>query len=282
MGVVLAAPVLVLIAALVFYPLGLGFNTSLRSVVLGYGLPERFVGVRNYVNVLGDPETLSSVLRTARYVAIAVSIELVGGLAVALALNRPFRGRGLVIATLIIPWALPSVVSSVLWLRILNPSETGLLNSLLYQLNVIDSYKVWFNTNWAIFLISLVHVWGMLPFITLILFAGLQGIRADLYDAAAVDGATTWAQFRQITLPLLRPAIAVALTVGTVNAFSIFDEIYVLNGAALNTRSIMMQVYQTTFQKLDFGRGTALALLMMVVTGVFAIGYVRGLRRVAQ
>jgi multiple sugar transport system permease protein len=206
----------------------------------------------------------------------------VGGLTIALVLNKPFRGRGLVFAIVILPWALPSVVSGVLWARIFNP-DNGLLNSLLLQLHVIHTYKVWFaSPYWSIAFVTLVHVWGVVPLISLILLSGLQGIPENLYGAARVDGAGAITRFRYITLPLLRPALAVALTTGTVIALAIFDEIFVLNGTALNTRSVMMQVYLTTFQQLNFGQGTALAVVLSLATGMFALAYMGRFRRAAQ
>ena len=171
------------------------------------------------------------------------------------------------------------MVSGVLWRRIFDP-QSGLLNSLLLNLHVISQPHLWLaNGNGAIFYITLVHVWGVLPLISLIFLAGLQSIPDEVYSASAVDGAGPWRQFRYVTLPLLRPSIAIALTVGTLLAISIFDEIYVLNGTALNTRSILIQVYNTTFTEADFAHGTALAFLLAAVTAVFGALYALALRR---
>ncbi len=123
------------------------------------------------------------------------------------------------------------------------------------------------------------HVWGVLPLVSLIFLAGLQSIPDEVYSASAVDGAGPWRQFRHITLPLLRPSMAIALTVGTLLAIAIFDEIYVLNGTALNTRSILIQVYNTTFVEADFAHGTALAFLLAGVTAVLGSVYALVLRR---
>jgi multiple sugar transport system permease protein len=122
-------------------------------------------------------------------------------------------------------------------------------------------------------------VWGVLPLVSLVLLAGLQSIPDEVYSASAVDGAGPWRQFRYVTLPLLRPSIAIALTVGTLLAISIFDEIYVLNGTALNTRSILIQVYNTTFVTADFAHGTALAFLLAAATAILGGGYALLLRR---
>jgi len=210
---------------------------------------------------------------------VAVSLEILLGIAVAVTLHRVFRGRGFVLAVLILPWALPSVVSGVLWRRVFDP-DNGMLNSVLLQLHVISQPHVWLASGrGAIVYITLVHVWGVLPLISLIFLAGLQSIPEEVYSASAVDGAGPWRQFRYVTLPLLRPSVAIALTVGTLLAISIFDEIYVLNGTALNTRSILIQVYNTTFVTADFAHGTALAFLLAAVTAAFGAIYALALRR---
>lgn len=280
LGLVLGGPLFLVIVALVFVPIVLGLRLSTQAY--SYGIPGGSVGLRNYADILRDPDTLTAAVHTAGYMVVAVVIELVLGLSFALALNRPFRGRGLVMAALVLPWALPSVVSSLLWLRIFNP-DTGLLNEVLLNLHVLSQPKVWFaSRGWAIVFIAMVHAWGVVPLITLILLAGLQGIPDQIYAAAAVDGANGWEEFRWLTMPLLRPAMAVALTTGTILAIAIFDEIYVLTGYQLNTFSLMMQAYQTTFTRLEFGKGAAFAYLVTLTTGVFAISYVRNLRRADQ
>ena len=212
--------------------------------------------------MIHDPVSRQAMVHTVWYVLLAVSLELVLGILVAVTLHRVFRGRGFVLAVLILPWALPSVVSGVLWQRVFDP-DNGLLNSVLLDLHVISQPHVWLASGrGAIFYITLVHVWGVLPLVSLIFLAGLQSIPDEVYSASAVDGAGPVRQFTHITLPLLRPSVAIALTVGTLLAISIFDEIYVLNGTALNTRSILMQVYNTTFAQADFAHGTALAFLL--------------------
>ena len=155
----------------------------------------------------------------------------------------------------------------MLWRRVFDP-DNGLLNALLLQLHIISQPHVWLASGrGAIVWITLVHVWGVLPLVSLIFLAGLQSIPDEVYSASAVDGAGPLRQFRHITLPLLRPSMAIALTVGTLLAIAIFDEIYVLNGTALNTRSILIQVYNTTFAQADFAHGTALAFLLAAADG---------------
>jgi multiple sugar transport system permease protein len=273
LGMLMVAPAVIVTAVLVFYPVIGGFLTSLNSGDAALGERPRFVGLGNYGDVLSASTVRVAITHTLVYVVLAVTLELVFGLIVAVALHRVFPGRGAVLAILILPWALPSVVSGVLWRRVFDP-DSGLLNSVLVHLHLVSHPQVWLaSRGWALAFITLVHVWGVLPLVSLILIAGFQSIPDDVYSASAVDGATALRQFRYITVPLLRPSIAVALTVGTVWAIKIFDEIYVLNGTALNTRSIVMEVYTTTFVNADFPHGTALAFLLTGVTAVLAAGY---------
>jgi multiple sugar transport system permease protein len=276
---VLALPALATVAALILYPMVYGFKQSIRSGGFLFGEKPGYVGLRNYRDVIHDPTSQDAVRHTLEYLLLAVSLELVLGMFVAVTLHRVFRGRGFVLAVLILPWALPSVVSGVLWRRVFDP-DNGLLNSLLLQLHVISHPHLWLASGrGAIVYITLVHVWGVLPLVSLIFLAGLQSIPEEVYSASSVDGAGPLRQFRHITLPLLRPSMAIALTVGTLLAISIFDEIYVLNGTALNTRSILIQVYNTTFVQADFAHGTALAFLLAGATAVFGGLYALALRR---
>ncbi|MDX6521427.1 MAG: multiple sugar transport system permease protein [Gaiellales bacterium] len=279
LGWILAAPAMVAVIALVLYPMVHGFQQSIQSGGFLFGEKPGYVGLRNYRDVINDPTSRDAMRHTVEYVLLAVSLELVLGLFVAVTLHRVFRGRGIVLAILILPWALPSVVSGVLWRRVFQP-DNGFLNSVLLQLHVISHPHVWLASGrGAIIYITLVHVWGVLPLVSLVFLAGLQSIPEEVYSASSVDGAGPLRQFRHITLPLLRPSMAIALTVGTLLAISIFDEIYVLNGTALNTRSILIQVYNTTFVQADFAHGTALAFLLAAATALFGVLYALALRR---
>jgi multiple sugar transport system permease protein len=279
LGWLFVAPAIVLVVLLVLYPMVHGFQQSIESGGFLFGEKPGYVGLRNYRDVINDPVSRDAMRHTLEYVVLAVALEMILGIFVAVTLHRVFRGRGFVLAVLILPWALPSVVSGVLWRRVFDP-DNGLLNALLQQLHIISEPHVWLASGrGAILWITLVHVWGVLPLISLIFLAGLQSIPDEVYSASSVDGAGPIRQFRYITLPLLRPSMAIALTVGTLLAIAIFDEIYVLNGTALNTRSILIQVYNTTFAQADFAHGTALAFLLAGVTAVFGVLYALALRR---
>ncbi|MBV8934146.1 MAG: sugar ABC transporter permease [Kutzneria sp.] len=279
LGLAFIAPVLLMFGWLVFYPMARGIGMSMQALNYSVGATGRFTGLVNYFSVLADSATRGAFAHTVGYTVCAVLIEIVGGMAVALAMRRTFRGRGVVLALLVLPWALPKVVGGLLWSRIF-ATDNGLLNAVLAQVGVIHTNHAWFADQvTAIILISCVHAWGVLPLTSLIMLAGLQGIPREIYAAAELDGAGKWRQFTRITLPLTRPSIAVALTVGSTTVLALFDEIYVLNGGALMTRSVGMQIYQTTFADLDFGRGTALAYMLTLVAAVLGIAYVRSFGR---
>jgi multiple sugar transport system permease protein len=282
LGWLFVAPIVVVIVVLVGYPLLLSLQMSVQDVAVYPGEQTRLVGLGNYLSLLRADSTLSAAIHTLGYWVIAVSVELGIGMAAALALWHPFRGRGIVLALLVLPWALPPVVSGLLWTRILDPTS-GWLNGLLYQLGLINHYQIWFSNPAAtIALVALVHAWGLIPLITLILLGGLQGIPSELYEAAHIDGASSAKAFRFITVPLLRGSIVAALAIGTVVAFGIFDVVYVLVGTDRDARSVMMQIYLTTFGNLDFGHGAALAVMLSLVSILVSVAYIVGLRRRAR
>ena len=279
LGYLLILPLVLVILLLVYIPLLRGFSMSLHLLDYSQGLTNQFTGLRNYLHVIQDPNTRRAALNTSGYLVVTVVVELTAGVAFALALKKPFRGRGLVLALMILPWALPGIVSGVLWGRIYHP-DTGFLNNILFRMGMIREYHLWFaNRYLSIGMIALTNVWSGLPLVILILLAGLQTIPGEIYEAASVDGASALRKFLGITLPLLRPSLVVALTLATVSSMSLFDQIYVLNGVALETRSLTQQIYLMTFQQLKFGEGTALAFWLTLVLLCFSTGYIRSLRR---
>ena len=199
LGWLFVAPIVVVIVVLVGYPLLVALQMSAQDVAIYPGEQTKWVGLDNYRSLLSADSTLSAAIHTLGYWLIAVSVELGIGMAAALALWHPFRGRGVVLALLVLPWALPPVVSGLLWTRIFDPTS-GWLNGVLYQLGVIDHYRIWFSDPGStIGLVALVHAWGLVPLVTLILLGGLQGIPSELFEAAHIDGASRVSAFRYIT-----------------------------------------------------------------------------------
>ncbi|MFC3181267.1 carbohydrate ABC transporter permease [Cypionkella sinensis] len=273
LGLALALPVVLIMGGLVFLPLlSTLFDSLFRIEPMKPGTP--FVGVRNYSNLLKDSTVNAAWITTAIYVVLAVVIETVGGLAAALLLNRITIGRRWLLAIVVLPWCLPPVVNAIIWMWIYNPSY-GLLNGLLLSAGIIDTPQVWFNNReTGLLLISVVHAWRMMPLTVIILLAALQSIPQELYEAARLDGATAWQRLRKITLPLIAPGLAIALSQSTVFAVNLFDEAWILNGASLDTRSVIIQVYVLAFQNMKFSGGMALSVLTMVVSLAVSLIYV--------
>jgi multiple sugar transport system permease protein len=281
LGFWLTLPVVLLMAALVFYPLVLTLWDSLHRVdPLRPGQP--FVGLLNYRTQLADPEVRTAAANTGWYVLLSVLLETLGGLLVALLLASLKGNRRWWLAVVILPWALPPVVNAVVWKWIFNPSS-GVLNSLLLCLHLITEPQVWFNDRpTALVLTTLVHVWRMLPLTAVILLAALQSVPHELYEAASIDGASRWRAFRSVTLPLLAGALTIAVTQSTVFAFNLFDEAYVLGGTSLDTRPVLVQVFISAFQNLHFSSGMALSVLLMVASLLVSLAYVLRISRGVQ
>jgi ABC-type sugar transport system permease subunit len=236
-----------------------------------------FIGLDNYVEAFGDPRFWSALGHTAFFALVSVSLELVLGLCLAVAMNRAFRGRGLVRAAVLIPWAIPTVVAGLVW-RFMFEGDSGIVNALLVRVGVLDQPIVWFirsATAWVPVILS--DVWKTTPFVALLLLAGLQNIDASLYEAARIDGASTWRQFRHVTLPLLKPAILVALIFRTLDAFRVFDLIYALTGGGpgTSTEPIALYTFSALLQTLRFGYGSALSVIVFLITFGLALLYIR-------
>lgn len=242
--------------------------------------PTRFDGLGNFRRLFANSAVLTSFGNTAVYVLVGVVLSTVLGIFFAVVLRRPFRGRGFVIAVLILPWALPGVVEGILWTGIYDPS-TGLLNGVLSSLHLASQGSVLLGDNrWlTIFLIELVQVWQITPLSTLLVLASMQLMPGELFEAAAIDGCGAWKSFWRITLPLARPGIAVAVVQALIVTLNVFDQPYVLNGAATTGSSITEQTYFISFQDLDFGGGYALSLLITLITLVVSLVIVRAVYR---
>jgi len=279
---ILISPLVVFIGALSFVPTA---DTTVEAFfrVMPLDPPTRFTGLGNFRELFANPVILTSWVNTAVYVAIGVVLSVVLGTAIAVALRNRFRFRGVVLAIVILPWALPAVVEAVIWNWIYNPTF-GVLNSALHTAHLIGGYHVWLGLErWlTIFLIEIVQVWQITPLSVVIILAALQSIQPDLYEAARVDGAGTVEMFRRISLPLIRPALAVATVEALVLSLNIFDQVYILNGIAPLGSSIMLQTYVTTFSDLNFGGGYALSLLVTVATAVLSMGALALLYRRAE
>jgi ABC-type sugar transport system permease subunit len=273
-------PALGVILLIALFPLGWTLWESLHLHDLRMPwLGEPFVGLRNYAEILGDPRFWGALGHTLFFTAATVTLELLLGLFLALAMNRAFRGRGLVRAAVLVPWAIPTVVAALLW-RFIFDAQAGIANAVLVEVGILEEPLVWFiraSTAWVP--IVLADVWKTTPFVALLLLAGLQNIDASLYEAASVDGASARWQLWHITLPLLKPAILVTLIFRTLDAFRVFDLIYVLSGGGpgTSTEPLALYTFNALLQNLRFGYGSALSVVVFLITLGLALLYIRGL-----
>jgi multiple sugar transport system permease protein len=270
-----------LVSPVVLFIIGLALVPAVFTVVQSFykvdalDPPTRFDGFGNLVRLAHDKAVVGSVGNTALYVLVGTVLSTVLGIAAAVILQKPFRGRSVVIAVLILPWALPGVVEGILWTGIFDPNA-GLINGVLSSLHLGGSGVLLGEDRLVtITLIELVQVWQITPLSALLILAGLQLIPDELYEAAQIDGCSAWAAFLRITLPLARPGIAVAMVQALIMTLNVFDQPYVLNGAADTGASVTMQTYFISFQDLDFGKGYALSLLITIVTLLVSLVVVR-------
>jgi ABC-type sugar transport system permease subunit len=267
----LLLPALVLLAGIAVGPLFATIWESLHHHDLRMPwLGRPFIGLDNYQAALTDQRLREAVVHTVLFAAASVSLEIVLGMALALALDAVIRGRALARVVVLLPWALPTVVAALVW-RFMFESQ-GIAGIV---------HDDWLSRPLAAWVpIVLGDVWKSTPFVALLLLAGLQGIDSSLYEAAQIDGATRWGRFTQITLPQLRPAIVVALVFRTMDAFRVFDLVYVLTagGPGTATEVISLYAFTTLLQDLRFGYGSALSIVTFVLTFALALTYVRLLR----
>jgi multiple sugar transport system permease protein len=280
LGFLLVSPAVILLAAVALVPIGAAFFLSLQRRLPIFQIVE-FVGLENYRFLAIDPRFWNSLGNTLYFTFLAVALELALGLAVALLLDRAFPGRGWMRAIVLLPWAIPTVVSSRMWEWLYNV-EFGLLNFLLTESGLTSGPVNWLGDPfWAIHAAILIDVWKSAPFVAILLMAGLQTIPRELYLAARVDGAGGWGIFRHIILPSLTPMILVVLLFRTLDAFRVFDAIYVLTGGgpANTTETLSIYTYKVLFQTLQFGYGSALSVAMFLCVAAISLVYLAFLGR---
>ena len=242
-------------------------------------IKSNFSGEDNFTKVLKDERVHSTLTFTLSFTVISVFAELIFGLALALIMNKPFKGRSLVRTFSLIPWAIPTSVAALIWSYLYNGSS-GIVSHIFTAIGIINSPASMLNSaRNALGGIIIADVWKTTPYMALLLLGGLQVIPDSLYESSALDGATKWQQFRYITLPLLKPSIFVALLFRTLDAFRILDLIYVLTGGGPggSTESISLYAYKVMFSQTRFGYGSAIVLIMALVVGIITFVYIKAL-----
>ncbi len=263
------------------YPAGRTVWLSLHTYRLDMPfLGQPFKGLYNYTFEFQQPDFWNSLGVSAYFTAGSVVSELLLGLVVALVVNESFRGRGLMRAAMLVPWAIPAVVSARMFGWMYSPG-VGAFNGLLNGLHIVNGpIDLLSSDTWAMPAVILADVWRNTHFIALLLLAGLQVIPSELYEAARVDGANAWQRFTRVTLPLLRGTVVIALLFRTITAFQTFDLPYTLTagGPGTDTELLSLHAYRTLFSYVNFGRGSALAVILAVICFAMASVYARQLR----
>jgi ABC-type sugar transport system permease subunit len=262
----MAAPVLLLVAIFTLYPVGRAFYQSLR--IESPIFPSRFVGLQNYRDVLGGIFFKDAALTTLWFAAVTVPLLVALGVLVALLLNEPFFGNALLRVGMLLPWALPATVAALIWKWIFLDSW-GALNAGLYASGLIDSYIPWLTTpGLARMAVIVVFIWTQLPLVAIFLLAAMQAIRGELYDAAAIDGAGVFRRFWNVTLPGIRAMLVIVALYEVLMAFTNFDIVYSLTQGGPGTATTMVTYFTwvESFKKLDFGKGSALAILIALAS----------------
>jgi multiple sugar transport system permease protein len=278
----LLVPALLVLTMVTLYPLGRTVVTSFTDAQLGTP-GAAFVGLGNYLYALEDPDFRASLLRTIYFTLLSVGLEAVIGVGTALLLQERFPGRLFVRVLVILPWAVPNIVNALMWRLIFNP-DFGSFNALLMQIGLIDHYRSWLgDPHAALSLVATVDAWKNFPLVTFIVLAALQGVPQDLYEAARLDGAGPFARFLNVTLPAILPSLLVILVLRAIEAFRVFDIVYVMTrgGPADATKTASFFVYQQYFSFLEAGTGAAYAVVIALLSSVLIVGYLRGMRREA-
>jgi multiple sugar transport system permease protein len=275
LAVAMMSPSLIVMALVAAYPIVYAIWLSLNEYSVRVPGLSRFSGLGNYIDALGSSEFWDAFRNTFVFTIISVSIELVLGVVFAMAMHQAFKGRAVLRATVLVPWAVLTFGSGILWRSIFEP-DLGFVPSMLSALGLPGADVVWLGEEgYAMAVMIFADVWKTAPFMALLILAGLQVIPDEVYDAAKVDGATTWQRFTRITLPLLRPAILVALLFRTLDALRVFDLPFALTQGANGTNTLSLYAYQELTANRLVGEGSALAVLTFVIVMGVSFLYIR-------
>jgi trehalose/maltose transport system permease protein len=278
-GWLLLIPSLAVVAFVAIYPLGKTVYQSFTNQEFLAGItPTKWVGLANYRTLWHDTIFRDAVVQTIKFTVITVSFEFVLGLVIALVVNSNFKGRGLMRAVMLVPWAIPTVVAAKMWQWMLD-DVYGVINDAGIRLHILSHSHAWISDPaTSLGAVSAVDIWKTTPFVALLLLAGLQVIPGDVYEAASVDGASKWQQFWRITLPLLRPAILVTLIFRTLDALRVFDVFAVFFGNRQDTQTMAIYDQSTIVGDGHVGYGAAVSVAIFLIISVFVVIYVTFMR----
>jgi trehalose/maltose transport system permease protein len=279
---ILLLPALIVLALVALIPLSRTFYYSFTNAMLDDLDSAVWIGLSNYTDIVSDPQWWRAVWNTVLFTVFSVGIEIVLGLMIALLLIQHIPGRGLLRAAILVPWAIPTVVSSKIW-EWLYHHQFGLLNTLFMDLGLIQSPIAFMgNAELALPAIIAVDVWKTTPFAALLLLAGLTTIPEDIYEAGHMDGASKWQRFWYLTLPLLKPALLVTIIFRSLDAMRVFDIIYIMQGSNQQTASMSVYARQQMIDFQEIGMGSAASVKIFLIIGVFTFIYIKTLRQSAD
>jgi multiple sugar transport system permease protein len=276
-GGFLLLPTFLFVILFAFYPILYSFYLSFHRIILGLpGLGQNFIGIQNYVDLFQDRVALHSMINTLLFVFVSTFCELILGLIIALVIHQHFKGRGLVRAAVLVPWAIPTVVASQMW-RFLFNDKYGLINYAIFGSDTAN-YRAWLaDPFFAFSALIAADVWKTSSFAALLILAGLQTIPDELYEAARIDGAGAWQRFKNITLPLIKPALLISLLFRTMDAFRVFDLVFVMTqgGPADSTNVLQFYGYKKIFAEGLMGYGSTISVLVFIITLIIALFYIK-------
>jgi ABC-type sugar transport system permease subunit len=271
-------PVLIPVAALTLYPVAHALWTSLHQVMLLFP-DEEFVGLANYENVLTGPYFLVALKNSLIFTAVAAPTAVILGTATALFLNRSFFGVTALRSIILIPWALPGAISAVLWVWVFHPSW-GVINSILFEIGAIDRSIQWLsNPRLALVSVIVAHVWTQIPFTVVLMMAALSTLNPELTEAAKIDGANRWQQFRHVVFPHIKAIAVVLLIYNALTAFTSYDIVYAMTGGGPGTATTLLsfQIWKESFSMYDFGAGSAVAFIVVAISALLIVAILRAI-----
>jgi len=275
-------PAVLVISVIAFFPLFKTFYDSFFEFGLRPDIEKKFVGLKNYIDLFHDERFLAALKTTVIFTVVSVALETVFGLLIAVIVNQPFKFRGVVRAAMLIPWAIPTAISSQMWKWMFN-DQWGIMTKFLEKLNIIEpGFPILGSPNTALWAIIAVDVWKTTPFMALLILAGLQLIPEELYEAARIDGANLLQRFTKITLPMLSSTIAVALIFRTLDALRVFDVVFIMTRGSVGTETLAVYnrvlLMDRAFTGAWFGYGSALSVIIFLLISIFAIIYIKSLK----
>lgn len=271
----LIIPATLFVATMLLYPIILNIGYSFRDMGFFSGGSQKFIGLKNYIDVINTPAFRIAFRNTIVFTFASVFIQFLIALPLSVLYNQNLPGQGIARGLALIPWMIPHVVAALTWVWMMD-GQLGVINEILYKLGIINSYKYWLSdVQFALAGVTLINIWKGIPFNLLILLAGLQSIPVELYEAAKIDGASGLKSFRHITLPLLRPQISVLFILGTIYTFRNFDLIFVATGGGpvYATETLSTLAYKYSFDFFQMGRGSAVANIMFLIMMLLTLGY---------